>query len=818
MEDNDTKMSISNTNLSSTGQTEPISADVTLENGIHYNLKGFLQRINTSSSTNVNKSAASPDYLHPDITSKYSSYQNLEQNGLNNLVSLHNEQQKHLPESLSCKMMNNERMQTAPAQPQVRTQLIDMMQAEKNYIGLPAVTTGFPQVAYDECSKVPTAHPTCSKNTIPAQFVPFQSSCQNKATLQCYNSYNALPISSHLPFDGLYDPMEIHCISNKSLKEKTFLTQLDRVNNKCARGIGRLTHVPLPMLERMDCNTMPERRARSVPSAAKSHKKYKFFKDCDLIKDRNIKCFMPNIIGYIDNMRLALANYCDEVKGVICLKKTSIDHTYKKVKLTQDPVATERNCRYCGYGVNYCPECGYQNAERIIPRIYTDPAPIWNEEPNESFNWIEKPFEFCKNCRCTFFGKAGECLDKDILCNRVGEFCKEAGECVDEAIADCIKSCTIKCTSCLPRVPQMPRYRDEGYAMYEPDPYFNRIEKPTRATGNSCVDTVNAFLDHFYSVHDEAALNHTEPKIPDTIKTGNWVVDKLNEFLDDHDHDPPKPQSLPKQQKKCPMLNCQLNPLAYCTEQSLPPTLPAEEPTCTLLGKCQPKKSMCPACHQQLRKPIKEPKKTEKEPCCGKLSELYSNCTRTKFSKKQQKPVSLAYPLISEKDPQGQNYTYQSFQNKTIPSNNSCQPIAFVGVPAQFSRDDNTSKSSWEPENYPRPLTAAYPSACKNEQTAFLHFMANTEPTTTYYALTPTITDEGRFRETPRAYDSRMHALNFQQLPTVYMPPDVTLASKPSQRRNASSSLTQNYGTSFARAPLESCFMSNCCTSDIVTH
>lgn len=199
---------------------------------------------------------------------------------------------------------------------------------------------------------------------------------------------------------------------------------------------------------------------------------------------------------------------------------------------------------------------------------------------------------------CSLFEDVGEAIDQELLCDAAGGVFREFGEFLDNLIAGGIHAVSSNCAGVCNSIPSRSRTFIEGYPLYEPQPKFIRQERPTSATGNACVDQLNAFLDACLADPSPVEPELLPPPIPETQKTGIWLVDVSNAALDYCLQEKKPLPPPPVYQKTCPVEML----VPPCCRKPPPVELPPpKQPLCPLLDRCLGRND-CPHCHQPIRR------------------------------------------------------------------------------------------------------------------------------------------------------------------------------------------------------------------------
>ncbi|CDJ30360.1 uncharacterized protein EMH_0028460 [Eimeria mitis] len=366
-------------------------------------------------------------------------------------------------------------------------------------------------------------------------------------------------------------------LENKSQKEQSFLRGWNRVDHAGAVATCRLERVPLPMLERIPGGPGRMRlqgpllkiKMPQVPSV-----------DGDL--RRFCRRILTAFSGAADDCR-RLFSPC----GQLSLPRFDCC-------APQGPVVQE--CKNCGYKGHFCPECGTgQNGRSLAANEMS----FSRVQPSRGILVPQEGcLERCMRWHCSLFEEVGDAIDQEILCERAGSVFRECGEFIDNLVAEGIHAISLNCASICGAIPGRSRTFVEGYSMYEPDPQFIRKDRPTSATGNACVDQVNAFLDACLAERSKYKPELLPPPIPDTQKTGNWFIDSTNAALDYCLQDRTPPPLPPPRKKVCPL---EMLVPPCCRER--PPVVvpPPKQAMCPLLERCMGRDRDCPHCHQPIR-------------------------------------------------------------------------------------------------------------------------------------------------------------------------------------------------------------------------
>ncbi|CDJ49587.1 hypothetical protein, conserved [Eimeria brunetti] len=320
-------------------------------------------------------------------------------------------------------------------------------------------------------------------------------------------------------------------LQNKSPKEQNFLRNWNRVDHAGAVATCRLERVPLPMLERVPGGSGRLRLQGPLVKVKLPH--------------------VPSVEGdlrrFCQRIVSAFSGAADDCRRLF-VPCTQLRLPRFECCAPQTPVLQE--CRSCGYKGHFCPECG---TGPNGPRMAAGGAPFARVQPSRGVLVAQEGcLERCMRWHCSLFEEVGDAIDQEILCDRAGSVFRECGEFIDNLVAEGIHAISFNCASLCGAIPGRSRILVDGYPMYEPDPLFLRKERPTSATGNACVDQVNAFLDACLAERSKYTQDLPPPPIPDTQKTGNWLIDATNAALDYclQERTPPPP---PPRKKVCPL-------------------------------------------------------------------------------------------------------------------------------------------------------------------------------------------------------------------------------------------------------------------------
>ncbi|KAL8444215.1 hypothetical protein Emed_006336 [Eimeria media] len=375
---------------------------------------------------------------------------------------------------------------------------------------------------------------------------------------------------------GIPPPM----LESRHPKEQAFLRTWNEVDHAGAIATSRLERVPLPLLER-------------IPGQSP---KFKLRGPLVRLQLPEMPAVEGDIRRFCQRIAVAFTGAADDCRRLLPAGRLQAPQLPKLDCCTpQAPVQQE--CKACGFKGHFCPECGTGPQSTDMVFHGTPPARI------PSSRGVLIPQEGCLD-RCmrwhwSLFEEVGDAIDQEILCDRTGGVFREFGEFVDNLVAEGIHAVSFNCAGLCSAIPGRSRTIVEGYPLYEPDPKLIRKERPTSATGNACVDQLNAFLDACMTTPSRLEPEIPPPVIPETQKTGNWLIDTANAALDYclQDRTPPPPP--PARKKVCPV---EMLIPPCCRERPAPvPAPPPKEPMCPFLQTCMPGPRECPQCHQPIK-------------------------------------------------------------------------------------------------------------------------------------------------------------------------------------------------------------------------
>ncbi|KAL8426516.1 hypothetical protein Efla_004881 [Eimeria flavescens] len=407
------------------------------------------------------------------------------------------------------------------------------------------------------------------------QLYPPNKSASGQQTLQGSPSERP-PVPYAFPF-----PLQ----ENKLPKEQAFLKSWNEVDHAGSGATCRLEQVPLPLLER-------------IPGDSPKFK----------LRGPLVRVQMPQMPAVTGDFR----RFCQRVAAAFSGAASDCNRLFKspcgnlqlppmpKLECCSPQTPIQQECKACGFKGHFCPECGTGQGDATGMVFHGTPPP---RIPASRGVLIpqEGCLERCMRWHWSLFEDVGEAIDQEILCDRTNGLFREFGEFVDNLVAEGIHAVSFSCAGLCSAIPSRSRTIVEGYPLYEPDPKLIRKERPTSATGNACVDQLNAFLDACLTEPSQVAPELLPPPVPDTQKTGSWIIDAANAALDYclQERSPPPPPPAPRK-KICPVEML----IPPCCRERPPPVEvpPPKQPMCNLLGSCMPRDPNCPHCHQPIRK------------------------------------------------------------------------------------------------------------------------------------------------------------------------------------------------------------------------
>nr|CEL69264.1 TPA: hypothetical protein BN1204_049790 [Neospora caninum Liverpool] len=379
-------------------------------------------------------------------------------------------------------------------------------------------------------------------------------------------------------------------VASQTGPQKGYLGELNVVDHAGAGSTSKVTYAPLPLLERLQLGQMP-----GSPHARRGESR------CDslfpLIRIRGRSggpCEISSIDlkRFLKRVQLAASTYCEDMRRLVQMPFDTVPPTFG------NGAAFGKTALYQQVAAPHCPNCGYGTL------VWT--AAPFSEAGGVPMSSSPAVFDAKENCvdrlarwQCSLCGDIAAAVDEELLeCTNIGG-CTEAGDRVDQFVAEGIHGLAEYLRSSCAGWLRGSQRMVEGYPLYEPDPALCRKERPTSLTGNMCVDQLNAFLDACLVEPHKMEEAPPPPQIPDTQQTGNWLVDKANAMLDRLCEQrtlpsPPPPKSF------CPPVELLIPPC--CRASELPPVPPAPKDGCPLLDICRPSPKECPQCHQRIGK------------------------------------------------------------------------------------------------------------------------------------------------------------------------------------------------------------------------
>lgn len=265
-----------------------------------------------------------------------------------------------------------------------------------------------------------------------------------------------------------------------------------------------------------------------------------------------------------------------------------------------------------------CPTCG---ASQVL--VYVDKPPLQDETLAKKYDEgalqrlahgdVDGCLQRLGEWRCTLCSDVAAAADDEVL--HTGGAVQQGGEWVDQMVEILVHGVAETMRGLFLMIPRPSQHVVEGYPLYEPDyTYLTRKGRPTSLTGNFCVDQINAFLDA--CLVDEGEVSAVVPKappVPETTRTGHWLIDAANAALDKLCVEVPPPPPPPK--AFCPPIETLLPPCCRDTPL-LPPRPPPRQTTvcpCLDIFKSTSRGPAleCPHCHQPLRSgvcPVESPR------------------------------------------------------------------------------------------------------------------------------------------------------------------------------------------------------------------
>ncbi|CBZ54550.1 conserved hypothetical protein [Neospora caninum Liverpool] len=312
-------------------------------------------------------------------------------------------------------------------------------------------------------------------------------------------------------------------VASQTGPQKGYLGELNVVDHAGAGSTSKVTYAPLPLLERLQLGQMP-----GSPHARRGESR------CDslfpLIRIRGRSggpCEISSIDlkRFLKRVQLAASTYCEDMRRLVQMPFDTVPPTFG------NGAAFGKTALYQQVAAPHCPNCGYGTL------VWT--AAPFSEAGGVPMSSSPAVFDAKENCvdrlarwQCSLCGDIAAAVDEELLeCTNIGG-CTEAGDRVDQFVAEGIHGLAEYLRSSCAGWLRGSQRMVEGYPLYEPDPALCRKERPTSLTGNMCVDQLNAFLDACLVEPHKMEEAPPPPQIPDTQQTGNWLVDKANAMLD----------------------------------------------------------------------------------------------------------------------------------------------------------------------------------------------------------------------------------------------------------------------------------------------
>ncbi|KAL8275065.1 hypothetical protein Esti_000944 [Eimeria stiedai] len=376
---------------------------------------------------------------------------------------------------------------------------------------------------------------------------------------------------------GIPPPM----LESKYPKEQAFIKTWNEVDHAGAIATCRLERVPLPLLER-------------IPGESP---KFKLRGPLVRVQLPEMPAVEGDFRRFCQRIAVAFTGAAGDCRRLLqpCGRLQAPQLPKLDCCTPQAPVQQE--CKACGFKGKFCPECGM--GPQFTDMVFHGAVSAGIPSSRGILVPEEGCLERCMRWHWSLFGEIGDAIDQEILCDRTGGVFGEFGEFVDNLVAEGIHAVSFNCAGLCSAIPGRSRTIVEGYPLYEPDPKMIRKERPTSATGNACVDQLNAFLDACITSPSRLEPEILPPAIPETQKTGNWLIDTANAALDYclQDRTPPPPP--PARKKICPV---EMLIPPCCRERPSPVApLPPKQPMCPFLQSCMPGPRECPQCHQPIK-------------------------------------------------------------------------------------------------------------------------------------------------------------------------------------------------------------------------
>ncbi|PFH35769.1 hypothetical protein BESB_054200 [Besnoitia besnoiti] len=383
-------------------------------------------------------------------------------------------------------------------------------------------------------------------------------------------------------------PLPRELLANKSQGEKRYLEELNVVDHAGAVSTSKMPHVPLPLLEQTQLHHRPESRPPSPNGRWRS-----MFPLVRVRSRRGGSCEITSsdFKRFLTRLQAAASGYYDDMKRLV-------QGPFDLIPVEWG-TGSGQAAYYQTAAAPHCPQCGYQTV--LTLHGMPEAGAFALSAPPSMLGVPAK--EGCADrlarWHCSLCGDVAAAVDEELLGFAGSGPCGEAGDRVDQFVAEGIHGLAEYLKHSCFALPRVPQRVVEGYPLYEPDPSLSRKERPTSLTGNMCVDQLNAFLDACLVEPHKMKELPSPPPIPDTQQTGNWFIDATNAILDRcHDQFTPPLPPPPEPKPLCPPLEMLIPPC--CKPVELPPAPPPRTQVCPLLSICQPRAKECPHCHQPI--------------------------------------------------------------------------------------------------------------------------------------------------------------------------------------------------------------------------